>query len=64
MQAQTSFVECQVRIAASPETVFSFFTDPSKMVRWQGIAARLDPQPNGEFFCDLDGVVVMSGKPF
>jgi uncharacterized protein YndB with AHSA1/START domain len=62
MQAQTSFVECQVQIAASPETVFSFFTDPSKMVRWQGIAARLEPQPGGEFWCDLDDGVVMAGK--
>jgi uncharacterized protein YndB with AHSA1/START domain len=61
MATQTSYVECQVHIAASPETVFSFFTDPTKMVKWQGVAARLDPQPGGEFFCDLDDGVVMSG---
>lgn len=61
MQAQTSYVECQVAIAASPETVFSFFTDPAKMVKWQGIAARLDPLPDGEFWCDLEDGVVMAG---
>ena len=62
MQAKTEAVVCEVRIAASPETVFSFFTDPTKMVRWQGIAARLDPEVGGEFFCDLADGVVMEGK--
>jgi uncharacterized protein YndB with AHSA1/START domain len=62
MATQTEYVECQVHIAASPETVFSFFTDSTKMLKWQGIAARLDPQPEGEFFCDLDDGIVMSGK--
>ena len=47
MQAQTSYVECQVAIAASPETVFSFFTDPVKMVKWQGIAPLVH--------CDVEG---------
>ena len=27
-------VEREVRIAARPETVFEFFTDPEKMVLW------------------------------
>ena len=62
MQARTEAVECQIRIAASPETVFSYFTDPTKMVKWQGIAARLEPEAGGEFFCDLDDGVVMEGK--
>ncbi len=62
MQAQTDVVECRVSIAASQETVFSFFTDPEKMMRWQGMAARLVPQPGGEFWVDLDDGVVMSGK--
>ena len=30
-----------MQIAASLETAFWFFTDPSKMVRWQGIAGLL-----------------------
>ena len=62
MQAQTDVVQCQVQISASQETVYSYFTDASKMTRWQGIAARLDPQPGGEFFCDLDDNMVMEGK--
>jgi uncharacterized protein YndB with AHSA1/START domain len=46
MQAPTSYVECQVHVEARPETVFSYFTDPSRMVRWKGVAARLDHGPD------------------
>ncbi len=40
-------LERVVRIAARPETVFSYFTDPKKMTLWKGISAQLDPQPGG-----------------
>jgi uncharacterized protein YndB with AHSA1/START domain len=36
-----------VRIAAPPETVFAYFTDPAKMVQWMGAEATLDPRPGG-----------------
>jgi uncharacterized protein YndB with AHSA1/START domain len=36
-----------VRIAARPETVFAFLTDPDKVTRWKGTAAELDPRPGG-----------------
>ncbi len=39
----------EVRIDASPETVFSFFTDPKMMVRWKGRLANLDPREGGEY---------------
>jgi uncharacterized protein YndB with AHSA1/START domain len=45
--AETSVVEHEVRIAARPETVFAFFTDPAKMVQWMGAEATLDPRPGG-----------------
>lgn len=44
----TSVVEHEVRIAASPETVFSHLTDPVKLARWMG-EATIDPQPGGVF---------------
>jgi uncharacterized protein YndB with AHSA1/START domain len=44
---ETSVVEHEVLVAASPETVFSYFTDPAKMVRWMGDEATLDPRPGG-----------------
>jgi uncharacterized protein YndB with AHSA1/START domain len=41
--------EHEVRIDARPETVFGFFTDPAKIVRWMGNEATLDPRPGGVF---------------
>jgi uncharacterized protein YndB with AHSA1/START domain len=32
------------------------------MVRWKGVAARLDPQPGGEYFCDMEDGVIMEGR--
>ena len=45
----TELVEREVLIEAEPETVFGFFTDPEKMVRWFGVSATLDPRPGGVF---------------
>jgi uncharacterized protein YndB with AHSA1/START domain len=45
--AQTQQVEIEVAIAARPETVFAFLTDPVKMTRWMGSMAELDPRPSG-----------------
>jgi uncharacterized protein YndB with AHSA1/START domain len=42
-------VEREVHIDASPDTVFEFFTDPVKAVRWMGVAATLDPRPGGVY---------------
>ena len=39
----------EIRIAAAPEIVFSYFTDPQKIVLWQGVSAELDPRPGGLF---------------
>jgi uncharacterized protein YndB with AHSA1/START domain len=44
---ETSALEYEIRVAASPETVFSFFTDPGRMVQWMGTQATLDPRPGG-----------------
>lgn len=46
-------VEREVHIDASPETVFDFFTDPAKAVRWMGIAATLDPRPGGVYRVEI-----------
>jgi uncharacterized protein YndB with AHSA1/START domain len=34
-------------VAAPPETVFAYFTDPARMVQWMGAEATLDPRPGG-----------------
>jgi uncharacterized protein YndB with AHSA1/START domain len=49
-QSEISVVEREIRVEASPETVFPFFTDPEKMVRWIGVGATLDPRPGGVFY--------------
>ena len=47
MPVTTSVVEREIRIDASPETVFPYLVDSDKMPLWMGVEAELDPQPGG-----------------
>jgi uncharacterized protein YndB with AHSA1/START domain len=47
--------EKELRIEASPETVFPYFTDPQKMRRWKGVEAELDPRPGGVYRVNVTG---------
>jgi uncharacterized protein YndB with AHSA1/START domain len=61
----TSVTEHELRIAARPETVFEYFTDPAKLVEWMGVEAILDPRPGGVFrlvFHPAPSVVAMIGE--
>jgi len=50
-------VEVSVHIAARPETVFAYFTDPARYVRWMGNLAILEPVPGGSYLVHMrDGV--------
>jgi uncharacterized protein YndB with AHSA1/START domain len=60
-QAIEELIEEQ-RIAASPDTVFSYLVDPEKFVLWMGREARIDPRPGGVFRLDVDGTHVASGR--
>jgi uncharacterized protein YndB with AHSA1/START domain len=42
-------VEVSVHIAAEPETVFRYFTDPGRYVQWMGRDATLEPVPGGSY---------------
>ncbi len=55
-------VRLERRIRARPETVFAFFTDPEKYRLWQGIAATLEPVPDGVLQVDFAPGVRMSGR--
>ena len=55
-------VEVEVRIAASPETVFDFLIDPDKMIQWMGRSVQLDPRPGGGFRCDMNGTNIAGGE--
>jgi uncharacterized protein YndB with AHSA1/START domain len=46
---ETTAVERELAIAASPETVWAFLVDADKAIRWMGQTATLDPQPGGEY---------------
>jgi uncharacterized protein YndB with AHSA1/START domain len=45
----TTTVERELVIDASPETVWEFLVDPEKATRWMGMSATLDPRPGGEY---------------
>ena len=39
----------EIYIAAPPQTVYAYFTDPVKALRWKGQDATLDPRPGGVY---------------
>jgi len=50
-------LEVSVHIAAQPETVFPYFTDPARFVQWMGSRATLEPVPGGAYRVSMrDGV--------
>jgi uncharacterized protein YndB with AHSA1/START domain len=46
-------ISASVRIAAPPEVVFPYFTDPRLIVTWIGERAELDARPGGTFALDF-----------
>ena len=59
---QDEAVEREVLIAARPETVFEFFTDPEKQVLWMGRRAELDPRPGGIYRVEISDQIVGCGE--
>lgn len=54
-------VELEIWIAAPPEAVFPFLTDPARLLRWMGTAASIEAAPGGLFRVDLNGRDVARG---
>jgi uncharacterized protein YndB with AHSA1/START domain len=50
---ETTTVERELSIAATPETVWEFLVDPEKAVRWMGTNATLEPRPGGLYLCEV-----------
>ena len=48
-------VVASIRIAAPPEVVFPYFTDPDLVMTWLAEKADLEPRPGGLFSIDVDG---------
>jgi uncharacterized protein YndB with AHSA1/START domain len=59
---QTVVVEREVRVSASPETIFPFLIDPEKIVRWKGTEAMLDPRPGGIYRVNVAGKHMARGE--
>ena len=59
---QKDAVEIELRINARPETVFQYFTDPKRILQWQGFKAELDPRPGGIYRVDMHGRDVARGE--
>ena len=61
-QSVSDVVELEVRIAARPETIFSFLSDAAGMARWFGSKVDLDPQPGGQLRVDINGRDIVVGE--
>lgn len=55
-------LEVSVHIAALPETVFPYFTDPTRYVLWMGTQAELEPRPGGIYRVTMRDGVQASGE--
>ena len=55
-------VELSIWIAARPETVFAFLTEPDRLVQWLGRTATLHPRPSGLFRVDVNGRDAVRGE--
>ena len=62
MPDQSEAVEKEVRIAARPDTVFRYFTDPDKMVQWKGRQATLDARPGGTYRVEINEENIARGE--
>ncbi len=60
--SETEALELEIRVAATPETVWGFFTDPEKMVRWKGRKAELDPRPGGVYRVEISDQAIARGE--
>jgi uncharacterized protein YndB with AHSA1/START domain len=49
MNRTSTAVEVSVQLAAAPETVFPYFTEPGRYVQWMGSEATLEPSPGGTY---------------
>ncbi|MCH9040532.1 MAG: SRPBCC domain-containing protein [Chloroflexi bacterium] len=55
-------VDVEVRIAATPQTIFPFLTDRDKMLTWMGFDGELDPRPGGIYRLNVKPGSVVSGE--
>jgi uncharacterized protein YndB with AHSA1/START domain len=59
---EDNVVEVSLYVAARPETVFPYFTDPGRYVLWMGSDATLDPVPGGVYRIRMSGGAEAAGQ--
>jgi uncharacterized protein YndB with AHSA1/START domain len=52
----------EMTIDADQATVFAFFTDPQRLIRWMGASATVDPRPGGLMLLDVQDGFVARGE--
>jgi len=57
----TTVIEQTLRIAASPETLWSLWTDPQRLCEWWGTEADVVAEPGGLFRVVMENGSVMRG---
>jgi uncharacterized protein YndB with AHSA1/START domain len=63
MMADSYTVKCETHVPAPPATVFAFFIDPDKLMRWIGNGATMESQPGGLYLLkDIAGKATARGK--
>jgi uncharacterized protein YndB with AHSA1/START domain len=54
--------EVSVHVAAAPEAVFPYFTDPARYVEWMGSQAVLEPVPGGVYRVGMNDGFAAAGS--
>jgi uncharacterized protein YndB with AHSA1/START domain len=60
--SEINAVVCETHVDAAPETVFAYFVDPDRMVRWMGVRADIDPRPGGRYAVDINAMARARGE--
>ncbi len=58
----TEPLEVSVHIAARPEIVFGYFTDPARYTQWMGNLATLNPVPGGTYRVGMRNGMAAAGE--
>ena len=59
---QNNQITKEIFIECSPKTLFSFFIDPKKMLKWMGRHILLEPKIGGKYRIDINGEDIAIGE--
>ncbi|MGM7703227.1 SRPBCC family protein [Pseudalkalibacillus sp. Hm43] len=62
MTKPTETLQKEIFIECKPETLFPFFVDPEKLIRWMGRQVLLEPKIGGKYRIDINGENIAIGE--